>query len=104
MSESKARPDGIPKSFQLAGHKITVVTVPKSKWKYKHAVALWMPNEHRIEINAALKGTARQQAFMHEAFHAVLDVAGYGNTLSQDEEFVDRIAHLLQQMMCTFDE
>ena len=104
MSESKARPDGVPKSFKLAGHTITVVTVPKSRWKYKNAVAFWAPNECKIAIHASLKGTARQQAFMHEACHALLDVAGYSNTLSQDEEFVDRLAHLMHQMLCTFEE
>jgi hypothetical protein len=61
-----------------------------------------MPNECRIEIHGALTGTARQQAFMHEATHALLDVAGYSNTLSTDEELVDRVAHLLLQMISTF--
>ena len=99
---AEPREDGVPSQFQLAGHTITVVTVPKSRWKYKNAVALWMPNECRIEIHGALTGTARQQAFMHEATHALLDVAGYSNTLSTDEELVDRVAHLLLQMISTF--
>ena len=96
------REDGVPASFQLAGHTIRVVTVPKSRWKYKNAIALWMPNECKIELHGALTGTARQQAFMHEATHALLDVAGYSNTLSTDEELVDRVAHLLLQMISTF--
>jgi hypothetical protein len=99
---AEPREDGVPSQFQLAGHTITVVTVPKSRWKYKNAVALWMPNECRIELHGALTGTARQQAFMHEATHALLDVAGYSNTLSTDEELVDRVAHLLLQMIQTF--
>jgi hypothetical protein len=99
---AEPRDDGVPASFQLAGHTIRVVTVPKSRWKYKNAVALWMPNECRIELHGALHGTARQQAFMHEATHALLDVAGYSNTLSMDEELVDRLAHLLMQMIQTF--
>lgn len=96
------REDGVPSRFQLAGHTITVVTVPKSRWKYKNAIALWMPNECRIELHGALTGTARQQAFMHEATHALLDVAGYSNSLSTDEELVDRLANLLLQMIQTF--
>jgi len=96
------REDGVPSKFQLAGHTITVVTIPKSRWKYKNAIALWMPNECKIELHGALTGTARQQAFMHEATHALLDVAGYSNTLSTDEELVDRVAHLLLQMISTF--
>jgi hypothetical protein len=97
------REDGVPSQFQLAGHTITVVTVPKSRWKYKNAVALWMPNECRIELHGGLHGSARVQAFMHEATHAVLDVAGYSNTLSMDEELVDRLAHLLHQMFTTIE-
>jgi len=97
------RDDGVPSKFQLAGHTITVVTIPKSRWKYKNAIALWMPNECRIELHGALHGTARVQAFMHEATHAVLDVAGYSNTLSTDEELVDRLAHLLHQMFTTIE-
>ena len=97
------REDGVPSKFQLAGHTITVVTVPKSRWKYKNAVALWMPNECRIELHGGLHGSARVQAFMHEATHAVLDVAGYSNTLSTDEELVDRLAHLLHQMFSTIE-
>ena len=97
------REDGVPSKFQLAGHTITVVTIPKSRWKYKNAIALWMPNECRIELHGALHGTARVQAFMHEATHAVLDVAGYSNTLSTDEELVDRLAHLLHQMFTTIE-
>lgn len=97
------REDGVPAKFQLAGHTITVVTIPKSRWKYKNAVALWMPNECRIELHGALHGTARVQAFMHEATHALLDVAGYSNSLSTDEEFVDRLAHLLHQMFTTIE-
>lgn len=97
------REDGVPSQFQLAGHTITVVTVPKSRWKYKNAVALWLPNDCRIELHGALHGSARVQAFMHEATHAVLDVAGYSNTLSMDEELVDRLAHLLHQMFTTIE-
>jgi hypothetical protein len=99
---AEPREDGVPSQFQLAGHTITVVTVPKSRWKYKNAIALWMPNECRIELHGALTGTARQQAFMHEATHALLDVAGYSNSLSTDEELVDRLANLLLQMIQTF--
>jgi hypothetical protein len=39
---------------------------------------------------------------MHEATHAILDIAGY-YTLSEDEALVDRLAHLLQQMLTTME-
>jgi hypothetical protein len=39
---------------------------------------------------------------MHEATHAILDTAGYYE-LSEDEALVDRISHLLQQMLTTME-
>lgn len=97
------RSDGIPKSFQLAGHTITVVNVPYRKWKHgKDCVGMWMPDLNRIELRQSLKGTHRQQVFMHEATHAILDTAGYYK-LSEDEPLVDRLSHLLQQMLTTME-
>jgi len=97
------RKDGIPKSFQLAGHTITVVNVPVRKWKHgKDCVGMWLPSENRIELLTTLKGTHRQQVFMHEATHAILDTAGYYE-LSEDEPLVDRLSHLLQQMLTTME-
>jgi hypothetical protein len=97
------RNDGIPKSFQLMGHTITVVNVTPRKWKHsKDCVGMWLPSENRIELLTTLKGTNRQQTFMHEATHAILDTAGY-HKLSEDEDLVDRVAHLLQQMLTTME-
>lgn len=97
------RNDGIPKSFQLAGHTIQVVNVSNRKWKHgADSVGMWLPSENRIELLTNLKGTNRQQVFMHEATHAILDIAGY-YTLSEDEALVDRLAHLLQQMLTTME-
>lgn len=97
------RRDGIPKSFQLAGHTIRVLTVAPRKWKHgKNNVGIWIPDTYTIELLSTLKGTNRQQIFMHEATHAILDIAGY-YTLSEDEALVDRLAHLLQQMLTTME-
>jgi hypothetical protein len=63
---------------------------------------MWMPDQYRIEIVGTLKGTNRQQVFLHEAVHAILDVAGYYE-LSEDEALVDRVSHLLQQMLTTME-
>lgn len=97
------RRDGIPKSFQLAGHTIRVLTVAPRKWKHgKNNVGIWIPDSYTIELLSTLKGTNRQQIFMHEATHAILDIAGY-YALSEDEALVDRLAHLLQQMLTTME-
>jgi len=101
--------DGIPKKFQLAGQTIEVRTVPRGKWRHgKDCVGIWLPDKNRIEIIGSIKGSARQQVWAHEAIHAMLDVAGYGpmpatKDLSRDEQFVDRLGHLLQQMLTTME-
>lgn len=103
------RTDGVPKSFQLAGHTIEVRTVPPRRWKHgKNCVGIWLPDQYRIEILSTCKGSNRQQVWAHEAIHAMLDVAGYGplpvtKDLSRDEQFVDRLGHLLQQMLTTME-
>jgi hypothetical protein len=96
------RTDGIPKSFQLAGHTIEVRSVPARKWKHgKDCVGIWLPEHYRIEIRSSLRGSNRQQVFTHELIHAMLDIAGHDD-LSRDEQLVDRLGHLLQQAMVTF--
>jgi hypothetical protein len=103
MPVSKRIEDGIPKQFKLAGHTICIANIPAKKWKHgKDCVGMWMPDQYRIEIIGTLKGTNRQQVFLHEAVHAILDVAGYYN-LSEDEALVDRVSHLLQQMLTTME-
>jgi hypothetical protein len=103
MPVSKRIEDGIPKQFKLAGHTICIANMPAKKWKHgKDCVGMWMPDQYRIEIIGTLKGTNRQQVFLHEAVHAILDVAGYYE-LSEDEALVDRVSHLLQQMLTTME-
>jgi hypothetical protein len=47
-----------------------------------------------------VRGSNRQQVWCHEAIHAILDIAGHDD-LSRDEQLVDRLGHLLQQMLVT---
>ena len=49
---------------------------------------------------STLTGTYRQTVFLHEVVHAICDTAGYYE-ISKDEEFADRFAVLLQQMLTT---
>jgi hypothetical protein len=103
MPAAKRIDDGVPKSFSLAGHKIEVVNIPRSKWKNgKNCVGMWLPDKYRIELHGSLEGTNRQQVFLHEAVHAILDVAGYYE-MSEDEALVDRLSHLLHHMLVSME-
>jgi hypothetical protein len=103
MTISKRIEDGIPKKFSLAGHTINVVNVPRSKWKHgKDCVGMWLPDQYKIELLGSLRGTNRQQVFLHEAVHAILDVAGYYD-MSSDEALVDRVSHLLHHMLVSME-
>jgi hypothetical protein len=94
---------GIPASFQLAGHTIKVAVIPAKRWRHgADCDGIWLPSTYQIQIHGRCKGTHRQQVFVHEMTHALLDVAGH-DTLSRDEAFVDRIAQLLTQALTTFE-
>lgn len=104
MHPAKPRSDGIPQSFRLAAHTIHVVNVPKKKWKHgADCVGIWLPGQYRIEILASLRGTNRQQTFVHEMLHAVFDIAGFED-LSRNEAMIDSLAHLLAQALITFED
>ncbi len=92
---------GIPSSFQLLGHKITVKVIPKSRWRRKDCVGIWLPDKLRIELLDNSEVTVLQQVFTHEMTHAMLDMLSH--ELSADEKFVDQLGHLLQQALTTFE-
>lgn len=97
------RSDGIPEYFQLLGHRIEVRIIKPSRWKHGRGnIGIWIPDEYRIEIISSVRGTHRQQVWAHEAIHAMLDLGGY-ESLSQDEVLVDRLGHLLQQMLTSME-
>lgn len=97
------RTDGIPKTFKLMGHTINVRVVPQSKWRHGgNCVGRWDPNKHRIDVLAVQPASNRQQIFCHELMHALFDMAGH-EALSQDEALVDRMGHLIQQALTTFE-
>ena len=103
MPVSKRIEDGIPKQFKLAGHTICIANIPAKKWKHgKNCVGMYLPNEYRIEIIGSLKGSNRQQTFVHELLHCITDIAGY-HELCSDEVFIDSTAHLLAQALTTFE-
>jgi len=97
------RSDGIPAHFQLAGHTIKVKVISPSKWRHgKNCVGMFLPDKYEIHIISTCKGTNRQQVWAHEAVHALLTIAGHDD-LSNDEALVDRLGHLLQQMLSTME-
>ena len=103
MAEKKPRKDGVPRQFKLAGHTIEVRIIPPRRWKHgKSCVGIWLPDVYRIELLSSSRGSARQQVFTHELIHALLDVSGHDD-LSRDEQFVDRLGHLLQQVLTTME-
>lgn len=92
---------GIPKSFQLLGHTITVRVIPRSKWRHgKSVVGMWIPDKLRIDLLADPIETQLQATFCHELTHALLDMMNH--KLSSDEVFVDNLGALLQQALTTF--
>jgi hypothetical protein len=97
------RTDGIPKSFQLMGHTIKVRVIQPSKWRHgAKNVGHWNPNKYLIDVLAVQPESHRQQIFCHELMHALFDMAGH-EALSQDEVLVDRMGHLIQQALTTFE-
>jgi hypothetical protein len=93
----------IPAQLQVAGQQITVRIVPPSKWPHgDDCEGVWWPAKRRIELLSTLKGQHREQRFLHELMHCVLDISGH-EALSRDEGFVDRVAHLLHQALTSCD-
>ena len=93
---------GIPKQFQLAGHTIKVKIIPHARWPHKKdTIGVFDPSTYEIHINSRTRGTNRQQTFTHELVHALLIIGGHGD-ISDNEDFVDRMGHLLHQAMTTF--
>lgn len=97
----KAR-TGIPKRFQMLGHTITVRIVPKSRWRHKDAVGIWEPDKLRISILSGQPMSALQQTFCHEWGHAMLCLMSH--PLEHDEQFIDQLAHLMQNALSTFED
>lgn len=97
----KKRDDGVPKSFQLGGHTVKVLTIPLKKWPHgENVLAMWMPSELKIELRGDLEGSHRQAVWLHEVTHAVFDMACY-HELSENEELVERVATFLHQILTT---
>lgn len=101
MPENKIK---IPKEFYIFGQKITVKR-SRSLFEKHKAWADWNANKNLIRIQIPKKGIELTQeqveeAFIHEAVHAALDILNY-EKLSLDEKFVDDFANALHQIFKT---
>lgn len=86
----------IPRAFELMGHRITVRRIPPSKWKMADAVGYFDPARMAIGLCTGASASTQEQAFWHEAMHAMLYCLGspdYGN-----EQFVDQMGGLIHQL------
>lgn len=92
---------GIPSQLQLMGHTIKVKVIPRSRWRRKSCVGIWMPDKLTIELLDDGEISLVQHTFCHELTHAMLDMISH--ELSRDEKFVDQLGALLQQALTTFE-
>lgn len=87
----------IPKSFTVFGEKHKVSFVKNVSLK---VVGEWIPEKNRIRIKADLAEDRKEQIYMHELTHCILDHLSYSD-LSSDESFVDRFSKALHQVLKT---
>lgn len=93
----------IPKHFYLFGEKIKVSIlkeVDKGRLYGQSDI-----NQNKIRIaktvrRAILNEDQKEQTYIHELVHMILDHLGYSE-LSTNEEFVDRLAKCLHQALKT---
>ena len=88
----------IPKTFQIFGETYKIKQVLKvnkdGRWG-EHD-----PNGNIIRIKKDLNEEQKEQAYYHEMIHAILTNLSY-DKLNTDEEFVDRFAKALHQILKT---
>lgn len=87
----------IPRSFELLGHRITVVRETASDDEY----ACWHPETNTITVNPNLNEDLAWHSFCHELVHAIFDMLSYED-LTEDEVLVDQFGGLLAQAIKTF--
>ena len=96
---------GIPRRFQIHGHRITVKILTPAGWtRHKFpsdSIGIYDPTSHIIGLRKELGDTEMQQTFCHELTHALLDAMNH--KLSFNEVFVDNFGSLLAQALSSFD-
>lgn len=88
----------LPSTIEIAGQRIKVLQVP-DLIERDGVHGDWCPKTNTIRIQSQTKDIPADTVlatFFHETFHAALDIAGHGEW-SKNEEFVERMGHLLYQ-------
>lgn len=99
QTSSRRSKPRIPRAFSLMGHRIEVQHIAQAKWPadLAEAVGFFDPARMVIGVCSGDSVTTQEQAFWHEAVHAMLYCLGspdYGN-----EQFVDQMGGLIHQLV-----
>ena len=86
----------IPKTFQLFGHTFKVVQPPKVD--AQKSLGECNSSTNIIKLRRSLKKESKEQVYLHELVHAILDSLSY-DELSDDEVFVDQFSKALHQIL-----
>ena len=93
----------IPKEFELAGQKIKVSKAKDIKVDGAVGVARFYTNEIRVRTEVSsepISQDAMDHHYCHELSHWLTYIAGY-EELCADENFQDRMGHMLHQYLKT---
>lgn len=95
----------IPISFTLFGQEIKVL-LRKTLLKKHRALGMYKTNENKVELQCSTKASPIsaeniESTLWHEIVHAILDKNSY-DKLNDDEEFVDRMANSIREVVNTF--
>ena len=86
----------IPRKFTIFGEEIKVSFVKRVD--SKDSLGEWNPNKNVIKINKSLSQDQKEQVFLHEMTHCILNHLSY-DMISLDEGFVDRFSKALHQVL-----
>lgn len=92
----------IPEKLQVAGMTYTVEDVESDSIKLEYGVYNGAHFEQTLEIflNKALNEQHKEQTFVHECVHAILDTLQVSNQeIRIDERFVESFSQILYQII-----
>lgn len=90
----------IPKSCEILGHRIKIVTNCEDFLEEINAYGAWVENELTIYLDTRGAESFVWYTLWHELVHAILDLTGH-KELSQDERFVDALGGVIYQVVKT---
>ena len=96
------KPNGIPSSFRLAGHTVTVKMIAEKDWADDEVAGYWNSQNLTISVPDWFSESRVQQIFCHELVHAILHTMDE-RKLNDNEKFVDVFGSLLHQVWTTVE-